>query len=278
MNCKSCGNTFDGKYCNECGERVIDPKDRYLRHFFSELLNAFTFADNKFWRTVRILIVQPGQLSLDYSIGIRQKYMKPVSLFFLANFVYFLFPIFEIFTTSLHAQTHFFPYSDFALEWVQSAVAKRGISLEAFSLLYDEKTAELSKLLLVLIVFIMSLFIQMIHVRSKKPFADHLLFSFEFFTFCILYCVNLFSFLLVVVDLAIQQFGQEWTLLTANENVLILPVVVTMFSYFLLRAERNFYSATWMASIAKTILLIVAFNYSLVAYRILLFVVTMWLV
>jgi len=28
--CKSCGNVFTGLYCNQCGEKVIEPKDRSM--------------------------------------------------------------------------------------------------------------------------------------------------------------------------------------------------------------------------------------------------------
>ncbi|MBY0435455.1 MAG: hypothetical protein K2U26_15235, partial [Cyclobacteriaceae bacterium] len=41
--CKVCGNTFHGRYCNICGEKVSEPYERSFLNFLDNLLNAFTF-------------------------------------------------------------------------------------------------------------------------------------------------------------------------------------------------------------------------------------------
>jgi hypothetical protein len=103
-NCVNCTTPFAGRYCSMCGEKVLIEDDRSLKHYLSDLFNAFTFIDGKFFRSLRSLILSPGTMSSSVSRGIRQPYMKPIAFFFVANFIYFLFPVFNIFNTSLAIQ------------------------------------------------------------------------------------------------------------------------------------------------------------------------------
>ena len=90
--CKVCSNTFKGCSCNICGEKVIEQNERSFLNFLDSLLNAFTFLDGKFIKSLKLLVIRPGQLSRNIADGLRVPYMKMVSLFFVANFFYFLFP------------------------------------------------------------------------------------------------------------------------------------------------------------------------------------------
>jgi len=278
VNCKNCGHSFRGTYCNQCGEKVIDQRDRQVRHFIGEVVAAFTFADNKFWRSVKLLVINPGKFSSDFAQGIRQKYMRPVSLFFLANFVYFLYPTFDVFTTRLHSQTHFFFYSDAATRLVEERVEQKAISYEAYEAAYNQKTAELSKIFLLLIVLMMSGFIWLLHMLSKHLYADHLLVSFEFLSFMLIYTVISFGTLMWIVVKTGELFGYDLRILFDKEIILILPVVICSFLYFFYRAERTFYQASIGGAIVRSLALIAAFHISLNCYRWMLFYLTYWVV
>jgi hypothetical protein len=89
--CKVCNNTFHGRYCNICGEKVSEPYERSFLNFLDGIVNAFTFLDGKFLKSLKLLILRPGQLSRNIADGKRVPYMKTISLFFVANFFYFLF-------------------------------------------------------------------------------------------------------------------------------------------------------------------------------------------
>jgi hypothetical protein len=106
--CLTCDNKFQGRYCNKCGEKVIEPYDRSIKHFFDNLLNAFTFIDGKFLNSFRTMLLKPGKMSADIAIGRRQPYMKPVAFFFVANFIYFFFPISKTFNSTLYAQLYIY--------------------------------------------------------------------------------------------------------------------------------------------------------------------------
>jgi hypothetical protein len=35
--CKTCGHAFAGRYCNQCGEKVIEPRDLSVRHYLEDI-------------------------------------------------------------------------------------------------------------------------------------------------------------------------------------------------------------------------------------------------
>src|SRR5688572_1443654 len=83
--CKSCGNNFTGFYCNQCGEKVLDARDRTFKTFLSAILILVTFTDNKFLKTLWMIIRRPGLLSREYAEGKRVNYLRPLQLFFVLN-------------------------------------------------------------------------------------------------------------------------------------------------------------------------------------------------
>jgi hypothetical protein len=89
--CVSCAATLSGRYCSQCGERTLEPDDLTLRHFMvhtvaNELLNL----DGRLWRTLRLLFLRPGRLSLEYAAGRRQPYVNPFRLLLIAIVAYAL--------------------------------------------------------------------------------------------------------------------------------------------------------------------------------------------
>jgi uncharacterized protein DUF3667 len=79
--CASCGQPLTGRYCAQCGEKVLDPAALTVRHFVTHsLLDELVHLDGKFWTTLRCLTFRPGFLSEEYSAGRRRLYVKPVRL------------------------------------------------------------------------------------------------------------------------------------------------------------------------------------------------------
>src|SRR5688572_31557071 len=109
--CKSCHNSFIGIYCNQCGEKVLQPADRSFKKFLSNILIAVTFADSRFVKTLWLVVKSPGFVSSEISNGRTVNYLRPISLFFVLNLVYFFFPVIQLFNASLNTQL-LSPFSD----------------------------------------------------------------------------------------------------------------------------------------------------------------------
>lgn len=269
IKCKSCGNSFKGNYCNNCGEKVIEPKERTLKHLLTQVVNAFTFADGKFFNTLKIIILRPGRFSKDYVEGKRVKYMTPVAIFFLANLIYFLSPLVNTFTTSLQLQRNAFPYSPMVDSMIQEKLNESAISYDKYEIAYNNKTTELSKLLLIIMVVLLSMWNALIHVGSIRQFyADHLVVSFEIMTFVLFITVEFVGFIALLGRLAGFTFIGTNFFLTTSAALLLL--------YFYYFVEKSFYSFGLFRAIINVVLSLLGLAIVLSLYRLILFFITFW--
>jgi hypothetical protein len=275
-NCKVCDNAFKGRFCNVCGEKIIEPGERSIIHFFSGLLNAFTFLDSKFFRSVKLLLFQPGQLSRNIADGKRVLYMNMLSLFFVANFFYFLFPLFDSYNSSLYTQMNLLgSHSVRAKEIVRTKIENDAISIEDFQKEYSSQSTNLSKLLIILLVFAFTACVLILNYSKNNLFFDHLLFSLEFYSFqLLLNSVLLANFFKVLIDLG-SVWNLDWRILLSDKFFTILTV--STMSYFLIRGQLTFYRQKWYWVIPKTIVLIFMLQGTVILYRMLLFYVTIWM-
>ncbi|MEP6683555.1 MAG: DUF3667 domain-containing protein [Parafilimonas sp.] len=81
--CRNCGYSFNGAYCNNCGQK-FDVSRFTFKHIFEEALHAFTHADKSFLAYIQKLFIHPGKLSYEYIIECkRKKYYNPFTFFVL---------------------------------------------------------------------------------------------------------------------------------------------------------------------------------------------------
>src|SRR5687768_16563949 len=88
--CSSCAAPLSGRFCAQCGERRIEPGEQTMRHFLRDSLADLASLDGKLLRTLRALIVRPGELTREFMDGRRVLYLRPLQLFLLANLIYFV--------------------------------------------------------------------------------------------------------------------------------------------------------------------------------------------
>jgi hypothetical protein len=192
-----------------------------------------------------------------------------------ANFFYFLFPVFDTFNSSLYSQFYQQDYSDLVQSMVRDHLTSTGTDVEVFTKAYNAHTGNLSKLLLVALVFMFSLPLLVVNYSRKNLYFDHLQFSFEFHAFQML--VNSVMLPLMIkwlIQLVGSWFGWDW-------NVLLLDSVysrisMVLFAYFFIRAERTYYGHGWIVSAVKGALLAYLVLYSWKVYRLFLFLATFW--
>src|SRR6185436_16259474 len=116
--------------------------------------------------------------------------------------VYFLFPSIQLFNASLNTQMRA-PYGGFIREVIASKMVNIHIlNLNSFSLIYDQKSMALAKLLVMVFVVIASLPLNFIYRKRNRYFNDH-------FGYCIeLACFNLLiNTLLLKVLISILGIG-----------------------------------------------------------------------
>jgi len=261
--CKSCGNSFQGNYCNECGEKVLKPADRSFKTFLSNMLIAITFADSKMIKTLWLVLSKPGFVSKEFAEGRRVNYLKPISLFFVLNLIYFFFPLIQLFSASLNTQL-LSPLREYFQTVVAHKVVSMGMTVPSFSLIYNLKTTGFAKLMVMVFVVIASLPLNILYLKRNRFFTDHVGYMVE------LACFNLFVNAITLSILAFFGLGKY-----LSEEVLTVIFISTNL-YFLLRSGNIFYQEKSWKLVLKSVLMIAFLKIALEVYRAILFFVTIW--
>lgn len=273
--CKSCGNTFAGLYCNHCGEKVLEARDRKFRIFFGKVLISTTFVDNRFARSIWLSIIRPGFLSREYVDGRRVNYMRPLQVFFILNLVYFLFPgVLQMFNSTLYTQLHVLPHKNIAKAVVNAKLQSEGISFIGFELMYNDTTRGLAKLLVVVFVFLASLPLSIIFRKRNRYFMDHLALSVELSSFNLAVNAIFLSVLFWLLNTVMH-----WTGFGGYEYLNDITLTVMFIStnvYFLFKAGVNFYNQRGALLMLKASVGILGLFLALEGYRFILFFITVW--
>jgi hypothetical protein len=273
--CKSCGNTFRGAYCNVCGEKVIEARDRKFGQVMGKVLIATTIVDNKFIRGLKLMVMNPGFLSREYVEGRRVNYMKPLQMFFILNLIYFLFPILQLFNSSLYTQMHVLPHARIAREVVARKITEEHMNVKGFELMYNEKTTNLAKMLIVVFVALGSLPLSLIFAKRNRYFTDHVALSIELTSFNIAVNAIGLTLLFWIISKVLHWSHTGGTYL----NDLTLTIIFIMTNlYFIFRAARTFYNQKGKRLILKAVAGILGLFLALEVYRFLLFFITVWTV
>lgn len=277
--CKSCGNTFSGKFCNECGEKVYTAHDKTLRHFFEEGFHFFTHFDSKFLKTFKLVFFKPGFVSKDISNGVRKKYFKPMSLFLLGVVIYLLFPILR--GMNLHISAHLGQYRfmgiTFPEKWVLAKMAAEHLSEKQFVGLFEAKSEKISKLLLLIIIPLTGVFLKLLFNKQKKYYFDHFNLSGE---------INSFNLYLnyLIVPIAMNSLSLITSLwgglkLDYGDNIYISTILGLLFIWYLTAAFKRFYEVRTLHAFLKSLLFLIGhFIILYFIYRLILFCIVMLLI
>ena len=87
--CLNCGAELQGHFCHNCGQENMHVKEPFW-HFIAHSISHYFHFDSKFFTTIKPLLTQPGQLTLDYLAGKRARYLHPVSMYIFVSIVYFI--------------------------------------------------------------------------------------------------------------------------------------------------------------------------------------------
>jgi len=87
--CHNCNTPLKGVYCYQCGQ----PKRSFIRFFPAlvwDLLDSLFDLDSRLSRTLKPLLLQPGQLTNEYIAGRRFRYVAPLRLYLFVSLAFFI--------------------------------------------------------------------------------------------------------------------------------------------------------------------------------------------
>lgn len=88
MLCPNCGNERSSGFCAECGQNNRD-YIRSLPSLVSEIARETFELDSRTFRTLKLLMVRPGELSAEFSRNRRASYSSPVRLYLFFSLLFF---------------------------------------------------------------------------------------------------------------------------------------------------------------------------------------------
>jgi hypothetical protein len=95
--CANCDAPLSGPYCAQCGQHAHDSA-RSLGALLHDGWHSVTHLDGRFWATLRLLMLRPGRLTVEYFAERRARYVPPVRLYIV--FSVLMFATFSVTTTS----------------------------------------------------------------------------------------------------------------------------------------------------------------------------------
>ena len=70
--CANCGVQLQGAFCHACGQKAAHAEVR-LHDLFHEAFHEFAHIDGKIFQTLRMLVMKPGLLTVEFLSGRRAR-------------------------------------------------------------------------------------------------------------------------------------------------------------------------------------------------------------
>lgn len=199
--CVNCGHTFEGSYCNNCGQKHYTDHDKSIKHLLEEGFHFITHFEGTFFATLRTIFRSPGKLTTDYCNGKRKPYFKPVSFYLMIVVLYVVFPLFS----GLNMQLRFYKTlplgRGFIPVQVEHKMASMNVTEEHLEELFHQKSHSVPKILLFLLIPLSAAAIFALYPRRKRMFFDNLILATEINIMYILVFYLLFPLLLFPIAL-----------------------------------------------------------------------------
>jgi len=271
--CPNCGAWVRTPYCAGCGEQPLRARHLTLHDLGRQLLVAVSSVDSKLLRTLRALVLRPGELTQAYVQGRRRTYLGPLQIFLLANGLFFaLDPISraKVFSSTLDSHLHHQDWSDLAQSLVAHRLAAKGLTLAAYAPVFDHAVALNAKSLIILMALPFALVLPLVFWRERRPLAAHAIFSLHVYAFLLLlFCVSL---LLVAANLWAGGPGLRSHAVDIGLSLVNLAVG----GAYVHRAIGTVYGVRGIARLAQAAVLAVAIAAILLGYRFAIFLITLY--
>jgi hypothetical protein len=301
--CSNCGTPLQGKYCSACGQQRLDERDRRFTRWLADALRQVTEVDGKLLRSLRLLLFSPGLLSREYLDGRRARYSAPISLFLLANVLYFFSPAVSDFNLPFvdlvpgriaaqaldpaapdyagraaqvsrwNGQLHSRWTAPLALHKLQArAASEPGYDLRALARDYDAEAGIVGKALIIVHVPIIALALALVYLPRRRYFVEHFVVALHLFTFLLIFGQ------VVVASLNWLASHVQFDLPVIAMRAIGYALVATIFGYFGL-ACRTAYRTGWGAALLGLGAVLFALLFAnIVVYRALQFLATLAMV
>jgi hypothetical protein len=271
--CPTCKTSVATRFCPRCGEEPLKARDLTLQGFAEKAVHAFTSVDARTLRSVRMLILRPGELTLAWSRGVRKPYVLPLSLFLIANVAFVAAQLLtgqHVFNSSLASHLHHQDWSGLAQSLLARHLDDTGRTIEEYAPIFDRRVALNAKSMVVMMSLAFSLLLPAVFQREKRPFMVHVAFSLHFYAFLLL----LMSAALLVAGVG-KLLGVGGIETPIVDDVLSVAMVLIC-AFYLYRSLVPVYGSHGVVRALSAVVLVTAVAALVLAYRFALFFITLY--
>jgi hypothetical protein len=264
-----------------------EARDLSLKHFLKEAFVAVTDVDSALIASFRALVTRPGTLTAEYLRGDREKFLAPFRLFLLCNIIYFVavaqFGIGAL-TAPLRVQTDQMLYKGVTRMIVANrldqnrpattldAAATRDSTLRMFAVKYDGATEGVGKAIVVVLIPLYAIVLQVLYAGRKRFYAEHLVFATHLIAFLMLAIAVLGTLAGLIGGMAHQLILTR----SGNDELFYSALLLAAFSVYAYMAQRTVYATSASGALARTLALTLSVVPMLVAFKFVLFLVTLY--
>jgi Protein of unknown function (DUF3667) len=233
---------------------------------------------SRWWHTLKLLLVRPGQLTWDYAHGKRQPYVPALSLFLAINVVFFLAQSFSglnVLSIPLKAHIDNQGYSSIAKPFAERRAAQRLLPSARFEDRFNLQQETLAKATVLAMVPVFAGMSALLLRKSRQRFATHWVFSLHFYAFLLLLLAVTFSLLGPCLRL-LKQAG--WDVGNPAADNLISGFEGLAIATYLTLASARAFAVRWWPSVVSAVVLTFTVLGALYLHRMAMLWVTAWLV
>jgi hypothetical protein len=271
--CPSCGRGRTGRFCPQCGEERLRPRDLTVSDLAVRFAENVSSVDGKLFRSFRSILAAPGVLTAAHIRGQRRPFLGPLALFFIANGVFVLLQsLLDMHTLSspLDSHLHDQDWSGVAQAMVAQRLRLHGETLTAYSAVFDQAVTFNAKALMILMVAAFVPLPTLLFRGTNRGLGVHVVFALHLYAVVLaLLCVSL------LLAGAQQMMGGEGLRSPAVDLVLSVLNLAACAAYIYL-ALGPAYHSSGPQRIAKTAALALAVGAIFVAYRFAIFAITLY--
>ncbi len=86
--CLNCGTVVAGRHCAQCGQ-AADVHVLSMKEVAGDVTHSLLHLDSRVWRTLRLLVRRPGELTREFVAGRHQMYIPPFRLYLAISILFF---------------------------------------------------------------------------------------------------------------------------------------------------------------------------------------------
>lgn len=259
--CPNCAQPAMGAYCSACGEKRRARSDWKLSNIAGETVAELTNVEHsKLWKTLRLLVFRPGQLTREYWGGRRKRFLGPVKL-------YLVFFALSLVLYSIHKPTAVYDVrtlaaadSDGKLPRLLDQVAtERDMPVAQLTQELNARWQSYISMSQVFYPLFVALVLKLLLYRRRLYFAEHLIFALHVLAFMFLsFAVTWPLFVLFGIQSSLREYTPAFLMLSVAS--------FAWMGVYLVLAMRRAYAEGWLAAIIKSFLVFTTYLVTSMAF------------